>query len=463
LEEQIHEIETWHTLVFLGLLIAMVLCLAFEEKIHAKKSLITGTFAIICVLLADVFHLLPIGNLVNVFGEEIHIPIYITGIEWEVIAVIVGASLFVDVTSRSGLFTWIALKLTKASKGDPVKLLISYGLLTVIFSAFLNNVTAMIIVGSLTTVSLKKLDRTSLLLGFLLIEGSLTNVGGLLTLVSSVPNIIIGSTAGISFMEFFIKSAPYVIVATIATIWLGKRLFKITSFDSDQERADAALRVQSFDENDGIKSKGFFYLSAVSFVCLIGLFATCQSIPYLKDLGLGFIALSFGLFMLWTYKHEVDEFYAGLDWDLIWFFMTLFVVINTMEHAQVLALIGTGIETVIGLGDTVGAAGLLWCSAIASSVTDNIPLAAVLSKILALRTPATPSDSILWWSVIFGSNLGGNLTPIGSASTVVAVTIMQKNKLGMTFARFVKLSFPFAIVQLILATFFVLLVIPLFP
>ena len=147
----------------------MVLCLAFEEKIHAKKSLITGTFAIICVLLADVFHLLPIGNLVNVFGEEIHIPIYITGIEWEVIAVIVGASLFVDVTSRSGLFTWIALKLTKASKGDPVKLLISYGLLTVIFSAFLNNVTAMIIVGSLTTVSLKKLDRTSLLLGFLLI------------------------------------------------------------------------------------------------------------------------------------------------------------------------------------------------------------------------------------------------------------------------------------------------------
>ena len=169
MEEQIHEIETWHTLVFLGLLIAMVLCLAFEEKIHAKKSLITGTFAIICVLLADVFHLLPIGNLVNVFGEEIHIPIYITGIEWEVIAVIVGASLFVDVTSRSGLFTWIALKLTKASKGDPVKLLISYGLLTVIFSAFLNNVTAMIIVGSLTTVSLKKLDRTSLLLGFLLI------------------------------------------------------------------------------------------------------------------------------------------------------------------------------------------------------------------------------------------------------------------------------------------------------
>ena len=461
MEEQLHEVETWETLVFLGLLIAMVMALAFEEKIHAKKSLITGTFAIICVLLADFFQLLPIGHVINVFNEELHIPIYIVGIEWEVIAVIVGASLFVDVTSRSGLFTWIALKLTKASKGDPVKLLISYGILTVVFSAFLNNVTAMIIVGSLTTVSLKKLDRTPLLLGFLLVEGSLTNVGGLLTLISSVPNIIIGSTAGISFMEFFMKSAPYVIVSTIATIWLGKRLFNVTSFATEEERAEAAERVESFDENDGIKSQGFFYLSAVSFVCLIGLFATCANIPYLKDLGLGFIAISFALIMLWAYKHEVDEFYAGLDWDLIWFFMTLFVVINTMEHAHVLALIGTGIEGVIALGDTVGGAGLLWCSAIASSVTDNIPLAAVLSKILDIRT--TPSDSTLWWSVIFGANLGGNLTPIGSASTVVAVTVMQKNKLGMNFIRFVKLSFPFAIVQLILATFFVLLIIPLFP
>lgn len=164
--------------------------------------------------------------------------------------------------------------------------------------------------------------------------------------------------------------------------------------------------------------------------------------------------------MLWAYKHEVDEFYSGLDWDLIWFFMTLFVVINTMEHAQVLGLIGSGIEKVIGLGDTVGGAGLLWSAAIASSVTDNIPLAAVLSKILALRD--TAAESTLWWSVIFGANLGGNLTPIGSASTVVAVTVMQKNNLGMTFGRFVKLSFPFAMVQLVLATFFVLLVIPLF-
>ena len=122
--------------------------------------------------------------------------------------------------------------------------------MTVVFSAVLNNVTAMIIVGSLTGVSLRQLGIANKLLGFLLIEGLLTNVGGLLTLVSSVPNIIIGSAAGITFMTFFLKSAPYVIVATVATIWLGKRMFKVASFASEQERSDAAERGESVDENE---------------------------------------------------------------------------------------------------------------------------------------------------------------------------------------------------------------------
>jgi len=453
-----HHVSFGITILFAALLVAMVIALALEEKIHAKKSLITGTFAIVCFLLAAVCGILPLGSVENVFHEKIKLPVFITGIDWEVITIIVGSSLFVDVTSRSGLFTWIALKLTKASKGDPLMLLVFYGSLTVIFSAFLNNVTAMIIVGSLTVVSLERLGRNSQLLGFLIIEGSLTNVGGLLTLISSVPNIIIGNTAGISFVTFFVKSAPYVLVSAVATIWLGTRVFQISKLSTEEEKIKALELVQGFDENDGIKSIRFFYFSAVAFLLLIALFATTANIPYLQDLGLGFVALSFGLLVLWAYKHEIDEFYAGLDWDLIWFFMTLFAVINTMEHAHVLQLIGGGIEMVINMGEQVGVIGLLWASAIASSVTDNIPLAAVLAKILAARSPVTPIDSPLWWSVIFGANLGGNITPIGSASTVVAVTLMHKHNLKISFGRFVKISLPFATVQLVLATLFIVFV-----
>ena len=196
------EVSSAVTLLFALLLVGMIVCLAFEEKLHAKKSLIVGLFAVVALLGGAVLLPLPYGPYL-VGGHEVALPVYIPAIDWGVITIILGASLFVDVTSRSGLFTWIAIRLTKASRGDPVKLLWYYGVLTVTFSAVLNNVTAMIIVGSLSAVSLGKLGRSDDLLGFLLIEGLLTNIGGLLTLISSVPNIIVGTAAGISFCLTF--------------------------------------------------------------------------------------------------------------------------------------------------------------------------------------------------------------------------------------------------------------------
>ena len=242
---------------FATLLVGMILCLAFEEKLHAKKSLIVGLFAVATLLAGAVLLPLPYGP--YLIGEhEVALPVYIPAIDWGVITLILGASLFVDVTSRSGLFTWIAIRLTKASRGDPRKLLWYYGLMTVAFSAVLNNVTAMIIVGSLSAVSLGKLGRSDKLLGFLLVEGLLTNVGGLLTLISSVPNIIVGTAAGISFMAFFIKAAPFVLVVTILTILLGARIFEIRGLATPEEIEEAARLVDGFDERDGIESRAFF-------------------------------------------------------------------------------------------------------------------------------------------------------------------------------------------------------------
>ena len=176
---------------------------------------------------------------------------------------------------------------------------------------------------------------------------------------------------------------------------------------------------------------------------------------------MGFLALSFALVMLIRYKHEVDEFYRAIDWDLLGFFAALFVVISVMEHAQVLALIGRGLEHVIALGATVGTGAVLVAAAGFSAVTDNIPLSAMLAKIVtelpaadgAVRGPDDP----LWWSVIFGANLGGNLTPIGSASTLVAVTIIHKHKISLSFIGFVRAAWPFAVGQVAIALAYVLL------
>jgi len=505
------------TTIFALLLVGLIACLAFEEKLHAKKSVIAGIFAIVSLLLGAALDILPFQKTVvgshllekhssvvgeydeedhfvhveipatdahdvqsaadaetpdpyaeshaehplHVDGHEVGMPVYIPAIEWGVIAIILGSSLFVDVTSKTGLFTWIAIRVTKASRGDPLILLVSYSVMTVVFSAVLNNVTAMIIVGSLTVVSLEKLDRRQQLLGFLLVEAFLTNVGGLLTLISSVPNIIVGTTAGISFVEFFVKASPYVLLSTALTIWLGARLFKIGRLATEQERANAAALVDSFDENDGIESWGFFYFGAAMLGLFIVTIALTSHLPYIRDLEMGFVAMMFAGVMLLRYKSEVDQFYRRIDWDLLGFFVFLFVVIYTMEHALVLQTIGNGLQWVLRditaeTANPLDATIVLIGSAVFSSVTDNIPLAAMLANIL--KSLGTPSSSGLWWSVIFGANLGGNLTPIGSASTLVAVTLMHKHKVPMSFVGFVKMAIPYAAMQITLAVIYVLVV-----
>jgi len=445
---EVTEVSSSVPLLFGGLLAAMVVALALEEKLHAKKSVITGTAAALALVLGAMFGVLP-----DAHG---HLPVYVLGIEWEVIAIILGASLFVEVSSKSGIFSWMALWLTRLSGGDPLRLLVFYGGMTVLFSALLNNVAAMIIVGSLTKVSLDKLGRSHQLFGFLMTEGLLTNVGGLLTLISSVPNIIVGGTAGIAFVEFFLTASPYVLVATAVTLGMASWIFKIRPLKTDKERAEARELVEGFVPSDTITSQGFFLFSAVMFLLFVITLSLTSVIPYIRDLGMGFVALTFALIMLYRYKSSVNDKYQALDWDLLIFFATLFIVIDVMGHAGVLASLGTGISALIALGDTTGPIALLTSAAVASSVTDNIPLAAVLARILG-ELPQIGQQPNLWWCVIFGANLGGNITPIGSASTVVAVTLMHKAKLNVSFPKFVVTALPFAVVQLILAVGYVML------
>ena len=449
-------VPTWVTALFGIILVGMIAALAFEEKIHAKKSIIVGSFAGLCLILGTVIKLMPFGEIHLPNGDKLPLPVYIPAIDWGVITIILGASLFVEVTSKSGVFSWLAIMLTRKSGGDPWWLLVYYGVLTVVFSAVLNNVTAMIIIGSLTTVSLKKLNRTDLLLGFLITEGLLTNVGGLLTLISSVPNIIVGNAAGISFTQFFFVAAPYVAAATVVTLLMAKWIFGIAGLKSDEDKAKAKTLVESFDPAESVPSKTFFWFSVAALMAFIACLAGQAALPWgLDKLGMGWVALFFAGCVLWAYRHDVDKFYSAIDWDLLAFFAALFVVINVMEHAQVLAVLGNGISALLDLPDGVDSSSLLVSSAVASSVTDNIPLAAMLGKILVQLK--TAGDSPFWWCVIFGANLGGNITPIGSASTVVAMTIIQRQKLGLTFVGFVKAAVPFAVVQLVLAIAYVLL------
>ncbi|MGB0586342.1 MAG: SLC13 family permease [Limisphaerales bacterium] len=434
-----------------GILLAVTLGMLALEKINKAILVLLG--AGIALLLATWQNI--------IIGGEMHdghyLPTYIQMVDWGTIGIIIGSTIFVELISRSGLFAWISVKILKVSKGDPFKLLICFSGLTVVFSAFLNNVTAMIIVGSLTIVACKKLKLSAM--PFLLAEGIYTNIGGLLTLISSIPNIIVGTAANIGYSQFFLVAGPYCILAFVVTLYLVRWLFKIKPLTDEASKAEAKTMVDAFDEWETVKDRNFFYLSAMVLGAIILGFALHSSIPVLKDMGLEVIAILGATVMLVIYPTDVEGVLNEVEWTLVLFFVGLFALLGVMGKADVLAMIGEWLETPLSSGSFSGPIAMMWSSAFFSGLTDNIPLAAVLAKVLGgfqtqigELTWFAEYGHLLWWSLIFGAGLGGNFTPIGSASTVVAIGILKKEGHNVTFMQYVKIGAIVVLVQLSLAT-----------
>lgn len=434
-----------------GILLAVTLGMLALEKINK---------AILVLLGAGIALLLATGAGIMKGGETHgghYLPTYIKMVDWGTIGIIIGSTIFVELISRSGLFAWISVKILKVSQGDPFKLLICFSGLTVVFSAFLNNVTAMIIVGSLTIVACKKLKLSAM--PFLLAEGIYTNIGGLLTLISSIPNIIVGTAAGIGYSQFLFVAGPYCIIAFVATLYLVRWLFKIKPLTDDASKAEARSMVDAFDEWETVKDRKFFYLSAVVLGAIILGFALHSSIPVLNKMGLEVIALIGATVMLVIYPTDVEGVLNEVEWTLVLFFIGLFALLGVMDKAGVLAMIGEWLQSPLSSGAHSGPIAMMWSSAFFSGLTDNIPLAAVLAKVLGgfhadiqNLTWFAEYGHLLWWSLIFGAGLGGNFTPIGSASTVVAIGILKKEGHNVTFMQYVKIGAIVVLVQLALAT-----------
>ena len=233
-----------------GILLAVTLGMLALEKINKAILVLLG--AGIALLLATWQGIIKGGEM----HDGHYMPTYIQMVDWGTIGIIIGSTIFVELISSSGLFAWISVKILKVSKGDPFKLLICFSGLTVVFSAFLNNVTAMIIVGSLTIVACKKLKLSAM--PFLLAEGIYTNIGGLLTLISSIPNIIVGTAANIGYTQFLLIAGPYCILAFVVTLYLVRWLFKIKPLTDEASKAEAKTMVDDFDEWETVKDRKFF-------------------------------------------------------------------------------------------------------------------------------------------------------------------------------------------------------------
>lgn len=436
--------ENW---VYGGILGVVLLLIATE---YMEKTIVVMIGSGLCLFLAAAG-----GHLESGHGG---LPAYVEMVEWNTVGIIVGASIFVELASRSGVFTYIAIKLLKLSRGKPLRLLLFYSILTLTFSAFLDNITAMIIVGSLTIIASRKLQLNPI--PFVVTEAIMTNLGGTLTLISSVPNIIIGTKAGISYLTFLYTMSPYVLVTLFLSLGVSWYLFPETFQQNigEEEQSLKEDQVREFDEWDTVDNMQFFVISVFCVIGFILAFALHGVLPVVKELPLEWIALGFATLLLVIYPAEVEDTLEKVEWSLIFFFVGLFTIIGVMREVGVLHQIGMFLKSYLTAGKYQGPAFLMWASTFLSSITANIPLAAMMSEIIGNMEMSMSKDA-LWWALVLGANLGGNITPIGSASTMVGVTALRGEGFELSFMDFVKVGICFAAVQLVIANLYLALLI----
>ncbi len=335
-----------------------------------------------------------------------------------ILVIIVGNLIVVDVGLKSGLFHYISIKILKLTHGDPKRLLLYMGLLSVALSVVVNNISAILISASLTILACERLDYDPH--PYIISQMVLVNIGGLYTLVSSVPNIIIGTELGISYFDFLqvgVVVATYLVIISLGAFLILLKLPKPTLSPEEQQKI-----VSEFDEWAAVKDRRFFTATAVILTIMVVLFLLSSWI----GLSIMTISLVGAVAMLLVSGVDFDEALKALDWPLLAFFSGLFVVIAALDLVGVIAALAEIIKFLMGDNIYVAALVILILSSILSGIVDNIVIAAALAPIISAVSTTRDQSFILGWALVIGANLGGGFTPIGAPSNVIGISILAK-------------------------------------
>ena len=368
-------------------------------------------------------------------------------VDLNTLGVLIGMMLFVAVVKNSGIFEYIAIKAAKIAKGRPWPLMVLFALITAVLSAFLDNVTTVLLIGPMT------LAITSMLrinpIPFFMTQIMASNIGGTATLIGDPPNIMIGSAAGLSFTDFITNTGVavlFVLAATIVCFYFiyGRKLHV------EPEAMDSILQL---DENKAIKDRSLLIKSVVMILLVVFGFVFHSQL-HLESCT---IALTAAAVMLLIGRQDVEEIVAGVEWTTILFFTGLFIVVGGLQETGVIQILANGLMDLTEGHMTLTILLILWVSAIVSSFLDNIPFVATLIPLILTMQSSGVDVTPLWWAVSLGACLGGNGTLIGASANVVLSGISNRHGFPITFASDVKVGFPLMLVSVAISTVFLLL------
>jgi anion transporter len=371
-----------------------------------------------------------------------------TGIDWNVIFLLLGMMIIVGVIHKTGLFEFLAIKSIQLAKGRPRQAFVYLLILVAFCSALLDNVTTIMLAVPMTIMVAKYLKVNPV--PFILAEVFVSNIGGAATLIGDPPNIIIASKADLDFNSFLIHMAPLAILALAVVIPMLLLMFKKDLVNGEQERKT----IMSLVPNSFIKDRTLLIKSLVVLTLVIIAFVL-HSVLHLEPAVIAMIGAGV-LVMISNLKP--NEFARDVEWGTLVFFAALFIMVGALVNVGALAIVGDVISDFVGGNGALAAGALVVVSAFASGIVDNIPYVTAMVPVVQQLNESigSPNDG-LWWALAFGADFGGNMTIVGASANVVAVGLAYASGYKITFWQFAKYGIPVTIVSTAMALPYVIL------
>jgi Na+/H+ antiporter NhaD/arsenite permease-like protein len=396
-------------LIFIGAYVLLA-----TEKVHRTKVALGGAGLMLLLHITDAEHAF--------FDEE-------TGIEWNVIFLLLGMMIIVSVLRRTGVFEYIAILCAKRSRGKPYRLMVMLAVLTAVASAVLDNVTTVLLIAPVTFLVCERLGLRPV--PYLIAEVLASNIGGAATLVGDPPNIIIASRGNLSFNDFLIHMAPWIVVLMVVFCLMCRWLFR-SAFEYDPDRVES---VMSLNEREAIEDKPLLVKSLLVLAGVVAAFVLHPVLHYEPSI---VALLGAGILILVT-RVTTHDALADVEWPTLAFFAGLFIMVGSLVETGVIGSISESLAGATEGKPVLAVMLLLFGSAGLSAIVDNIPYVATMSPVVAELVAGFQGDGqVLWWALAFGADLGGNATAIGASANVVMLGLADRAGHHIGFWEFTK-------------------------
>jgi Na+/H+ antiporter NhaD/arsenite permease-like protein len=415
------------TLVVAGFVGAYILIAT--ERIHRVAAALAGAAFMVLLGVVDAE--------TAFFSEE-------TGVDWNVIFLLLGMMIIVSVLKQTGVFDFVAIWAAKRARGRPYPVMVLLVLITAFASALLDNVTTVLLIAPVTLLVCERLGVPPV--PFLIAEVMASNIGGTATLIGDPPNIIIASRADLSFNDFLVNLAPIILILLLVFVLMCRVLFR-SAFDYDKERVAA---VMDLDEREVIRDKGLLIRSLVVLAGVLVGFVSHSALHLEPSI----IALLGAGVLVAVARLEPEDYLAEVEWSTLVFFMGLFVMVGALVEVGVIEELGQQLTEAVGDDYFLAASVLLWGSALLSGIVDNIPYVATMTPLVQDLVDSggdSTQANALWWALALGADLGGNATAVGASANVVVLGIAARNGHPISFWQFTRYGLVVALVTIAIA------------